>query len=93
MARSVRANDIAATRQVLITHPDSVHDTDRRGRTALHHAADAGQAALAIPLLDARSDVRARDKDGYSPVDAAEYWAARAPQRSLDCLAALAVLL
>ena len=89
----MRANDAAATRYVLITHPDAINDVDRRGNTKLHHAADAGFAALAVLLLAAMSDVNARDRDGYTPVDTAEYWAARAPTRSLDCLAALAVIL
>ena len=39
------------------------------------------------------SDVTARGRDGYTPVDTAEYWAARAPSRSLECLATLAVIL
>ena len=43
-------------------------------------------------LAAARPDASARDRDGYAPIDTAEYWAARAPARSLDCLAALAVI-
>ena len=34
LARAVRAHDVAATRHVLIAHPDSVFGVDRRGRTA-----------------------------------------------------------
>ena len=90
-ARAIRANDIAAARYVLITHPDPVYDADRRGRTALHLAADSGLPTLAILLLAARVVVNARDSDGYTTVETAEYWAARAPQRALDCLASLAI--
>ena len=43
--------------------------------------------------MAARSDADARDKDGLTPADTAEYDAARAPQRSLDFLAARAALL
>ena len=75
LARAVRANGAAATRYVLITHPDAIFDIDRRGSTTLHHAADRGFAALAVLLLTAMADVTARDRDGYTPVDAAEYWA------------------
>ena len=51
-----------------------------------------GCGALAIVLLAARDTVGARDRDGYTVVDSAEYWAARAPRRHLDCLAPLAIL-
>ena len=67
LARAVRASDAAATRHVLIAHPDAIYDVDRRGSTALHLAAGAGFATLAVLLLAARSDVNARDRDGYTP--------------------------
>ena len=35
-ARAIRTSGIAVVRHVLITHPDCVYGTDRRGRTALH---------------------------------------------------------
>ena len=93
LARAVRANDVAAARRVLVTRPDPVFDTNRRGRTALHLAADAGQPTLTILLVAARANANARDRDGYTPVDTAKYYATRASQRSPTCLAALAVLL
>ena len=40
LARAVRADDAAASRYVLITHPDAIFDIDRRDNTALHHPAD-----------------------------------------------------
>ena len=90
--RAVPSGELAAVRHALITYPDSIYDTDRRGRTALHLTADASQPALAVALRAARADVNTRDRDGYTPVDTAEYWAARAPLRAHACLATLAVL-
>ena len=92
LQRNARAGELAAVRHALITHPDSNYDTDRRGRTALHHTADSGQPSLAIALIAACAAVNARDRDGYTLVDAAEYWEAPAPLRALDRLATRAVL-
>ena len=78
-ARAIRANDIAAARYVLITHPDPVYDADRRGRTALHLAADSGLPTLAILLPAARSDVNARANDGYTPFDCRVLGGSRTP--------------
>ena len=64
LARAVRANGAGATRYVLITHPDAIYDIDRRGSTALHHAAYRGFVALAVLPLTAMSDVNARDGGG-----------------------------
>ena len=59
----------------------------------MHLTADTGAPTLAALLFAARSDANVRDRDGYTPVDTAEYWAARAPARALERLAALAVIL
>ena len=48
LRRAVLDGTLAAVRGALISHPESVFDTDRRGRTALHLASDAGQPAFAI---------------------------------------------
>ena len=91
LARAVRASDAAATRHVLIAHPDAIYDVDRRGSTALHLAAGAGFATLAVLLLAARSDVNARDRDGYTPAPRrADFAHAADPAASVDvhrCLA------
>ena len=94
LARAIRTGDLAlsAPRSHSRT-PSLIYGTDRRGRTALHMIADLGQPALAIALLAARAVVNARDRDGYTPVDTAEYWDARSPRRALDCLAHATCLL
>ena len=71
-----------AVRAALVAHPESVGDVDRQERTALHIAADAGLANVAIFLLDARADANARDRQCFTPVDCAEYWATRAAHRA-----------
>ena len=91
--RAVRDATPAAVKASLISHPDSALDTDRQRRTALHLAADAGLPTIAVYLLDARADANARDRQGFTPVDCAEYWATRAARRAPECLATLAVLL
>ena len=90
--RAVLSGELAAVQHALINHPDSIYDTDRRGRTALHTTADTGQPALAVALLAARADVNARDRDGYTLVGTAEHWSMRAPLRAHACLTTLAVL-
>ena len=90
--RAVRDAALAPLRAVLIARPESVRDVDRQQRTALHIAADEGHAILAVYLLDARADPNARDRQGFTPVDCAECWAARNAARAPACLSTLAVI-
>ena len=65
--RAVRDASLAAVRAALIAHPNSVRDTDRQRRTALHLAADYGHPTIAVFLLDARADANALDRQGIIP--------------------------
>ena len=80
--RAVREQTRAAVRGALIPPPGSAFVTDRRGRTALHLAADARQPTFAFYFPAARAAVNAKDRDGFTPVDSAEYWATRSARRA-----------
>ena len=54
---------------------------------------DAGLPTIAVYILDARADAKARDRQGFTPVDCAEYWPTRAARRAPQCLAAQPVVL
>lgn len=45
-----------------------VEATDKRGRTALHYAADAGELNIITMLLERGADINAADAEGLSPL-------------------------
>ena len=55
-----------------------INARDHKGRTALHVAAQTGNAAMAVSLLEAGAAPGARDGNGYTPLRLAEAAAALA---------------
>jgi ankyrin repeat protein len=58
--------------KLLLERGASVKARDNDGKTALHHAAEHGQDAIAKILIDAGADVTARDAAGRTPLQWAE---------------------
>ncbi len=57
--------------KLLLEHNGSTDLKDRRGQTALHHAANSGNLS-AVQLLVGKSNVNARDNEGKTPLGRAE---------------------
>ena len=55
-----------------------INARDHKGRTALHVAAQTGNAAMTVSLLEAGAAPGARDGNGYTPLRLAEAAAALA---------------
>jgi ankyrin repeat protein len=73
---AVKRGDGPTIASLLKAAPAGVREMDADGRTALHWAAEAGNAQAVKALLAAGADVRARDGYGYTPL----HLAARAGQ-------------
>ena len=58
-------------RHLLATTPGAITQVDADGATALHHAAERGNAELAAALCTRGADVDARDHRGATPLDRA----------------------
>lgn len=63
--------DLAAVRAVL-AHGADVHACGEDGRTALHYAVMQRRADIALVLLHAGANPRARSMDGLSALDLAQ---------------------
>lgn len=55
--------------RILAADPGAVEEADGSGATALHYAAERGNAALAAELCERGADVDAVDRDGQRPLD------------------------
>ena len=55
--------------QILAADPGVTQEADANGATALHYAAERGNAALAAELCERGADVDAVDYDGHRPLD------------------------
>lgn len=88
--QSVTVGDLAAVEKCIERQPDAVTWRDNAHYTALHHAASAGQAAVAAFLLDHGADVEARTTDAsrwdsVTPLIIAAQW-----EKNLDLVTLLA---
>lgn len=70
--------------KILSRSRDVVHETDGNGRTALAHAGERGHAGIVQLLLAHRAAVNHRCKRGWSPLDAARYWAIKNARGDFD---------
>jgi ankyrin repeat protein len=50
-------------------NPHAVHETDKQGATAFHHAARGGSSPVVDFLLENGASITAKDCDGLAPLD------------------------
>ena len=93
----LQANAADSARQTQDLSVAISRHVERMGRTygarIIELWVEAGKAGRAISDAAARGEVNVPDRDGFTPVDSAKYWATRSPRRALECFATLAVLL
>ena len=94
LLRYARKDRASKLRKLLRKHAASLqlNATDRRGLTALHHAARAGSAACVEALLHAGADAAVATPGGDTAAHLAAAWAAQRPQVLLSFSAAGAPL-
>lgn len=70
---AARTGNERRVRDLLTADPGALHVRDSVGRTALHHAAESGEAALIGLLLESGADPFALDRLGFTPLDYARF--------------------
>jgi len=65
---AAKKGDLAKVEQLIKSHPDSVAGRDKKGQTALHHAARNGRKDIVELLLANKAEVDARDRYGNTPL-------------------------
>ena len=69
LASCVLLGDNEQAIRILDAEPDAIRETDADGATALHHAAERGNAAMAAVLCERGADVDAKGNSGTTPLD------------------------
>uniref|UniRef100_A0A1X7TSI0 Uncharacterized protein n=1 Tax=Amphimedon queenslandica TaxID=400682 RepID=A0A1X7TSI0_AMPQE len=59
----------AGIEYIMSLRPESVHDTDKMGRTPLHYAAAMDRVHVCYHLLNKGADASQRDSDNKTPLD------------------------
>lgn len=60
--------NLSAMKALEAAKPNSIHDSDRRGLTPLHHAARNNHVAIVDWLVDSGADIHACNKHGHEPL-------------------------
>jgi len=68
LMRKFSLNQLELIRVLLLQNPKSLEQTDKEGRTALHYAAEWGDANIVDVLLRAKCQVNGQDNKGNTPL-------------------------